>query len=302
MHLKKEDIKKLYREVEDLTYSFTSINPVIFLENKNWHTLLNEAKLGKTARELQVLFPAYSLGWIRITLNKMEKSGLLSKKRKELANRRKQKCPYLWSITGFGEKILRHSGSKYQASQRLVVFRCLLNLDQSCFAKLLLRKSGVISNWESGCRAIVSVTTAEEYASILEKNISLQGKINLNEVLKLWAGIKTRQKYKQAKRSRELSFEVRSAMGKKGGKAGDRERKRKHLIQQLAKQKLTVYEEKIVSLLHENSLSFETHPVINDECFDFKIGKIILEAENKRGFAQAYAKAHRLILNIISSH
>ncbi|HLD15400.1 MAG TPA: hypothetical protein VJB94_02365 [Candidatus Nanoarchaeia archaeon] len=219
MKLKKEDIKKLYLEVRDLTNNFKEINPTILL--------------------------------------------------KEYPN------------------------SEYKPSQRLVIFRCILGYDSNSFAKLFGRKAGVFSNWESGCRYIKSIETSKEYVETIVKEIRFKN-IDLNLILKGWETIRVEIKDKRGERARNMTFEEHSRMGKIGGKIGDKNKKRTNLINNISKQPPTNYEKMIISFLENKGLSYELHPVIGGECFDFKINNIIIEAEDQRQVGHAYHKAHRM--------
>ncbi len=292
MKLKQKDLKNLYAEVEDLTEEFKNLNPVIFLGNEKWFQILREAQTPITTTNLQTLF-AFSESWLRIILSKMEKSGLITRTRKKIKGLKQQNSPYEWHITLLGRKILKYNSSKYKPSQRIVVFRCLLKLSRYSFAKRIGKKRGILSNWEAGNISIKSIRTAERYMELIS-SISKFENITSHETIANWDSIERQRKHYQSRRARHTTLEELRRMGRKGGKVGCRVKKRKRWIDRLSKQPLTNYEQKVAKYLNERGVSYNIHPIVCEECFDFRVEDTIIEAENKRGFAQSYAKASRL--------
>ncbi len=292
MRLQQKDIESLYYEVEDLTNNFAYFNPAIFLENKVWFKILEFAQELKTIKELVPIF-GYTECGMRLVLNKMRFYGLVSNTRTSLLDTRWQQCPYEWTITSFGRKILRHSLSSYKASQRLFIFRCITGMDSASFASLFNRKASVINNWETGCRFIESIKTAQEYMTYLQNNIQI-GEVNLSLALKGFGKIKAWIKERRAEVFRNMTFEECSARGKISGKLGDKKKKRANIMRSIAKQPPTRYERKIIKFFEDKNISYDLHPVICKECFDFKVANFIIEAEEKRGLGQSYYKAFRM--------
>lgn len=290
--LTEKDIKKLYFQVEDLTDSFREFNPIIFLHNNIWFKLFQLLEKPKIIKEMINNF-SYTEGGLKNILGNMEKYALVAKNRRLISGRTHQRCPYEWQLTSFGKRVLTHSNSEYKASQRLVIFRCIATLDRLSFAKILHKGSGVLSNWENGCRFIETIKTAEGYASYIINAIKIED-VNLLSVLNGWKKIQAQISEKRALTFRSMSFTERSNAGKIGGKLGNRTKKRLNLINHISKEPPTVYEELIIEYLERNNISYELHPIILNECFDFKIGNVVIEAEDKRGLGQSYYKAYRM--------
>jgi len=77
--------------------------------------------------------------------------------------------------------------------QRLIIFRCMLGLDTSSFAKLFGRKRSVLSNWESGCRSIKTIFVAKKYMKSLSKYDFED--VDLSVVLKNWDKIEKKASF-----------------------------------------------------------------------------------------------------------
>lgn len=291
MRLEERDILELYKQVEDLTDKFRYLNPVIFLENKIWLKMLTLLDKPKTIKELKNDFDMTENG-LRKILTTMKKHKLVDCSRKMILEVKPQQSPYNWQLTNGGFKLVKYINSKYKASQRLVIFRCITCLSLVSFATLLNKNPSVLSNLESGNRAIMSIATADKYTQYIKKINFYE--TNINAIINGWEKINKEIKEKRMIRIKCMTFEDYSKMGKVGGRAGDKSKKRTNLIKQISKQPPTRYEKLILSFLEKEHFSYELHPIICDECFDFRIGDIIIEVEDKRNLGQAYYKAYKM--------
>lgn len=288
-----EDIKELYHQVKDLTNGFSNFNPWVLISKRTWLEIvraLNRRRL--TAKELKKeLELSMTLDGIRKILRIMRKDNLALRERRLIRKRLPQRCPYEWRLTKFGNKIANYSKSSFLPSQRLIIFRLLINPNPKKFAELLKRKKSVINNFETGNRKIKTIATATEYIKYIKKNFNLS-KVSEDTVIKAWRD--RREEIKKARlASLQKSKEFLAKAGRIGGKAGDKEKKRKNLIRQIAKQEPPSYEKKIIKLLKKLKMDFELHPILCEECFDFKVQDLVIEAENKRNMAHSYFKASR---------
>ncbi len=282
----------MYYEVKDLTYNFQELNPIIFLEDQRWFLILKKTKTPKTLIDLLEFFD-YSKGNLMKILRRMEKYNLLTKERKNISGRIHQRCPFQWQITEYGEKYLSYSKTKYKGTQRLLVFRYLLGDSPRTFAKKLDKKKEVLGNWESGCRSMTSIITAEKYMkNILEKNLLLD--TNLENMLKNWDKYLINLRNERSIRAKNIDLKKYQEMGRKGGKAGDKKKKRMNLIRGISNQAPNKYERQIIAFFVKNKIEFEFHPIICEECFDFRVGNWIIEVEGKKSLAHEFHKANRL--------
>ena len=290
LKLKIDEVKELFDQVSDLTNNFTIFNPVIFVHNPKWFKVLECIHTSSTINEVITKVNYNKPGLIKV-LRIMRKYGLCSSIRRLNSNPKQQKCPYEWRITGLGEKILIYSNYKYKASQRLIIFRCIFGLNSVDFANLFNRKSGVISNWESGCRHILAITTAEEYMNSILKNLNFSN-ITLPIVIGNYNKIINEINYRRGKRGRNLPYSYFQALGRIGGKLGDSIKKRENLIKGISKQPPTTYEKTIIEYFKNKDIKYELHPIICSECFDFRINDFIIEAEDKKALGHSYHKAY----------